>query len=54
MSRKRIGFVDYQLDNFHANIYLRALRGPLTDRGYDVVGATATDAASRSGRSSTT
>ena len=25
MSSKRIGFVDYRLDNFHANVYLSAL-----------------------------
>lgn len=38
---KRIGFVDDNLDNFHARVYLEALRGPLKDRGYTVVGATA-------------
>lgn len=38
---KRIGYVDYQLDNFHANTYLAAIRGPLVGRGYDVAGATA-------------
>ncbi|TWT41405.1 Gfo/Idh/MocA family protein [Botrimarina hoheduenensis] len=37
----RIGFVDDALDNFHANTYLAALRGPLADRGYVVAGATA-------------
>lgn len=41
MSNKRIGFVDYRLDNFHAEVYLDALRGPLVGRGYEVVGATA-------------
>ena len=41
MNRHRIGLVDYRLDNFHAEVYLAALRGPLADRGYDVVGATA-------------
>lgn len=46
MSQKRIGFVDYQLDNFHANVYLSALRGPLSDRGYHAVAATAWDAES--------
>ena len=39
----RIGFVDHQLDNFHANTYLAALRGPLADRGFEVSGATAVD-----------
>jgi len=38
---KRIGFVDDNLDNFHARVYLEALRGPLKDRGYTVAGATA-------------
>ena len=37
---KRIGFVDDNLDNFHARVYLEALRGPLKDRGYVVSGAT--------------
>jgi predicted dehydrogenase len=44
MTTKRIGFVDYRLDNFHANVYLAALRGPLVQRGYKVVGATALEA----------
>lgn len=44
MPGKRIGFVDDELDNFHANTYLDALRGPLSDRGYEVVGATAIQA----------
>ena len=38
---KRIGFVDDNLDNFHARVYLEALRGPLKERGYVVAGATA-------------
>ena len=38
---KRIGFVDDNLDNFHARVYLEALRGPLKERGYVVSGATA-------------
>ncbi len=46
MTKKRIGLVDYQLDNFHARVYLAALRGPLADRGYEIVGATAWDATS--------
>jgi len=37
---KRIGFVDDALDNYHARVYLEALRGPLKDRGYVVSGAT--------------
>lgn len=41
MPAKRIGFVDDALDNFHANTYLDALRGPLADRGYTFAGATA-------------
>ncbi|QEG32902.1 Gfo/Idh/MocA family oxidoreductase [Bythopirellula goksoeyrii] len=41
MTYKRIGFVDYDLDNFHARVYLEALRGPLASRGYTVEGATA-------------
>ena len=40
-SPKRIGFVDDNLDNFHARVYLEALRGPLKERGYVVAGATA-------------
>jgi predicted dehydrogenase len=31
---KRIGFVDLNLDNFHANVFLQALRGPLASRGF--------------------
>jgi hypothetical protein len=38
---KRIGFVDDNLDNFHARVTLEALRGPLKDRGYTLAGATA-------------
>jgi predicted dehydrogenase len=38
---KRIGFVDDTLDNYHARVYLEALRGPLKDRGWVVSGATA-------------
>ena len=34
----RIGFVDYKLDNFHANVFLKAIRGPLKDRGGSVAG----------------
>src|SRR5687767_1734491 len=38
---KRIGFVDDDLDNYHARVYLEAIRGPLKDRGFTVAGATA-------------
>ena len=41
MAVKRIGFVDYRLDNYHAEVYLKALRGSLASRGYEVAGATA-------------
>jgi predicted dehydrogenase len=40
---KRIGFVDYKLENFHANVYLKAYRNQLKDRGWTVAGATAQD-----------
>ena len=39
---KRIGFVDLNLDNYHANVFLQALRGPLLSRGFTVAGATGT------------
>ena len=35
---KRIGFVDDNLDNFHARVYLKAIRETLKDRGYTVAG----------------
>jgi predicted dehydrogenase len=38
---QRIGLVDYQLDNFHANTFLPLLHGPLAERGYRIAGATA-------------
>ncbi|MEO0531982.1 MAG: Gfo/Idh/MocA family oxidoreductase, partial [Planctomycetota bacterium] len=44
MATKRIGFIDDDLDNFHANTYLDAIRGPLSERGYEVAGATALQA----------
>lgn len=44
MAATRIGFVDDDLDNFHANTYLAALRGPLEGRGWEVAGATALQA----------
>ena len=36
---KRIGFVDDDLDNYHARVLLEALRGPLRERGAVVTGA---------------
>src|SRR6478672_7189474 len=41
--QKRIAFVDYQLDNFHANTYLKAIRQTLKDRGYTISGCYALD-----------
>lgn len=35
----RIGFVDLDLNNFHANVYLKHLRGGLKSRGFSVAGA---------------
>lgn len=37
-ARSRIGFVDDNLDNFHANTFLTLLRGPLASRGFTVTG----------------
>lgn len=42
---KRIAFVDYKLDNFHANVYLNLLRGDLAKRGCVVAACTALDEA---------
>ncbi len=42
---KRIAFVDRKLDNFHANTYVELARGALKDRGFDVTGCWAQDAA---------
>ncbi len=39
----RIGFVDYKLDNFHANVFLKAYREQLKARGATVTGATSLD-----------
>lgn len=36
---KRIGLVDDDLNNFHANTYLKAIHGPLGERGYQIAGA---------------
>ncbi len=41
---KRIGYVDYRLDNYHANVYLDLLRGELKGRGYTVAGCCGADA----------
>jgi hypothetical protein len=41
MTRHRLGFVDKNLDNFHAQVFLEQVRGPLADRGVTIVGATA-------------
>lgn len=41
---KRVGFVDRNLENYHANVFLQAMRGPLAARGYTVAGATGTEA----------
>ena len=40
MTSNKIGFIDYRLDNFHADVYLRAIRGPLAERQFVVGGAT--------------
>ena len=40
---KRIGFVDYKLDNFHANVFLNHLRDEAADRGFAVAGGFALD-----------
>ena len=40
-ARTRIGFVDDNLENYHANTFLAALRGPLQARGFTVTGCTA-------------
>lgn len=37
----RIGFVDFDLDNFHANVYLKLIRGELAQRGFTVSACTA-------------
>lgn len=35
---KRIGFIDHNLDNFHANVFLDALRNDLKKRGFTIAG----------------
>jgi predicted dehydrogenase len=39
-ARTRIGFVDDNLENYHANTFLTLLRGPLQSRGFTVTGCT--------------
>jgi predicted dehydrogenase len=38
--KRRIGFVDDDLNNYHANVFLQAARGPLKERGFSVTGCT--------------
>jgi predicted dehydrogenase len=40
----RIGFVDFKLENYHANVFLKAYRGALKARGAVVAGCFALDA----------
>ena len=40
----RIGFVDFRLDNYHADVYLKLLRGELAELGFTVAGCTASEA----------
>ena len=40
---KRIGFVDHKLENFHANVFLKAFRNELKERGWHVAGCYALD-----------
>lgn len=37
---RRIGIVDDNLENYHANVFLQALRGPLAGRGFRFTGCT--------------
>ena len=37
---KRIGFVDLNLENYHANVFLGAIRKELAGRGFSVAGCT--------------
>lgn len=41
---RRIGFVDLNLENFHANVFLKLIRGELKERGFEVAGCTALQA----------
>lgn len=38
--KKRVAFIDYNLNNFHADIYEELLRDQLADRGYQLVACT--------------
>jgi hypothetical protein len=38
---KRIGFIDYDLNNYHANVYEEAIHGPLKNRGFQIGACTA-------------
>lgn len=40
--KKRIAFIDHNLDNFHANIYEELLRGDFAGRGFHLEACTAT------------
>jgi predicted dehydrogenase len=42
---RRIGFVDYRLDNYHADVFLKILRKDLKKRGFEVAGCIALDEA---------
>lgn len=33
---RRVGYIDFDLDNFHADVYLKHMRGELAQRGFDV------------------
>lgn len=43
MTARRIGYVDFKLDNFHANVYLKLLREELKPRGWEVAKCWAMD-----------
>jgi predicted dehydrogenase len=36
---RRIGFVDDNLANYHADVFLKAFRGPLKERGFTITGS---------------
>src|SRR5690242_585312 len=40
----RIGFLDYKLENFHANVFLKDIRGALQNRGFTLAGCWGMDA----------
>lgn len=42
---RRVGFVDYRLENFHAKIFLKHLREELRERGWTLTGCHALDEA---------